>query len=61
MCSSMDRVGIVGAGTAGLAAAAVRWAVPRIVFEPAREHGRPTCELLRLDVNFRPRELVPNG
>jgi hypothetical protein len=42
-------------GTSRAAAASVRAMLPRVRFSPAREGGRPTCELLRLQVNFSPR------
>jgi hypothetical protein len=43
------------AGTSEAAMASVRFMLPRIRFSPAREAGRPTCELLRMQVNFSPR------
>jgi hypothetical protein len=37
------------------AAASVRSVLPRVRFSPAREAGKPTCELVRMQVNFSPR------
>jgi carboxypeptidase family protein len=42
-------------GTSKAAAASVRSMLPRVRFSPARDAGRPTCELLRMQVNFSPR------
>lgn len=42
-------------GASKVAVAAVRSMLPRIRFSPARDAGRPTCELVRMQVNFSPR------
>ncbi len=42
-------------GTSEAAMASVRFMLPRVRFSPARDAGRPTCELLRMQVNFSPR------
>jgi hypothetical protein len=46
---------LLPAGTSRTAAASVRSVLPRVRFSPAREAGKPTCELLRMQVNFSPR------
>lgn len=40
------------AGTNARQAAAAQATLPRVRFNPARESGKPVCELLRMQVNF---------
>jgi hypothetical protein len=42
-------------GTDRLAVAGVMSVLPRVRFSPARTAGKPTCDLLRMQVNFNPR------
>jgi hypothetical protein len=42
-------------GTPANAKASVASVLPRVRFSPAREMGKPTCELVRMPVNFSPR------
>ena len=43
------------AGADKVAVSSVTSVLPRVRFSPARDAGRPTCELLRMQVNFTPR------
>lgn len=44
---------LLSPGTSATATASVRAMMPRIRFSPARVAGRPTCEMLRMQVDFR--------
>jgi hypothetical protein len=46
---------LLSPGTPASAKASVNSVLPRVRFAPAREAGKPTCELIRMQVNFSPR------